>query len=310
MKFTQLSFLLFLFAFVLVGCDKDETEVVADSELAYLLDASEDEVVDALVLVTSEETTEARRHYPNASDNHTFSGDCFSLVFPVDVAYPDGSTTTALDMAELRQQVRSYLSANPGNQSARRRPMLVYPLTIQLEDGTLETVDSRRALLDQLMECRPNIQRCYSLLFPVEVMLGRNTVQVASAADLRDAIARYRAANPNAPRPTLVFPLNFETLRGDTVSINNAQQVQRLRRSCQDTRPREACFEFVYPITLEHRNGQTLVVETDSQLRRAFSHANPRGRWSFVFPITVTVDGEPRRLTSAEGFRRLRQACP
>ena len=73
---------------------------------------------------------------------------CFSLVFPVTVALPDGETFDADDRRDLKSQLREWKAANP---DAEEQPMLQFPITVQLEDeSTVERADSDefRAPLD------------------------------------------------------------------------------------------------------------------------------------------------------------------
>ena len=109
-------------------------EVVSeDGEVTTVNDESE---LSALKRACKREFNQDRR---NNSGNGR--GDkCFSLIFPVTVALPDGSTFDAVDRADLKSQLREWKAANP---DAEERPMLQFPVTVQLEDeSTVEVADT------------------------------------------------------------------------------------------------------------------------------------------------------------------------
>lgn len=89
--------------------------------------------------------------------NHTFHGhgqhglSCFEIVFPVTIAFPDGTTASAADRQELHQLLRTWRQNNP---NATERPHLAFPLTVKLtDDGSLVTVNSREELHDLKAGC-------------------------------------------------------------------------------------------------------------------------------------------------------------
>ena len=67
---------------------------------------------------------------------------CFEMVYPYDLAMPDGSTVT-LNSREDHELVRAWYAANP---EAEGRPELVYPITIVYADGSTATATSAEEL--------------------------------------------------------------------------------------------------------------------------------------------------------------------
>ena len=289
-----------------VACQSDDNDL-GDSDLAYLIDAEADEVVDALVVTTSTEAREAEEDFEEAGDAHSFSGDCFTLVYPVDISYPDGSVTTAESTEEVRAQVREYLLADRRNLRRARRPTLVYPVTVQLADGTLSEFNSRLDFFAQIRECQPDFEPCASLLFPAEANVGGTVESFETAEELRAALLEYRRANPRAPRSELVWPQEFVTLEGDTVTFDSRQAYRGFVSQCRSER--FDCIGFAYPLTVVNRDGAERTVNNRAQLRRARSHAGPGGRHRLVFPLTAVVDGEEVEVDSWEALREARVAC-
>ena len=289
-----------------VACQSDDN-VLGDSDLAYLIDAEADEVVDALVVTTTAEAREAEEEFEEAGDAHSFSGDCFTLIYPVEISYPDGSVTTAESTEEVRAQVREYLLADRRNRRRARRPTLVYPVTVQLADGTLSEFGSRLDFFAQVRECRPDFEVCASLSFPAEVTVGGALETFETAEELRAALLAYRRANPRGSRSELVWPQDFITLEGDTITFDSRQAYRSFVTQCRSER--FDCIGFAYPLTVVNRDGVERAVNDRAQLRRARSHAGPGGRHRLVFPLTAVVDGEEVEVDSWEALREARVAC-
>lgn len=68
---------------------------------------------------------------------------CFRLSYPLDVAFPDGTTATAERPRALQRLLREWRRNNPGSEE---RPELVFPLTVKLQDGTEVEVTSKEEL--------------------------------------------------------------------------------------------------------------------------------------------------------------------
>ncbi|MEM6629431.1 MAG: hypothetical protein AAF694_07140 [Bacteroidota bacterium] len=68
---------------------------------------------------------------------------CFSIVYPVTVEFPDGSTEAFSDRESLKAGLRAWKEANP---DAETRPEVVFPLTVEYEDGSTATAESKEAL--------------------------------------------------------------------------------------------------------------------------------------------------------------------
>lgn len=308
MQITKFALFLLALAALATSCDEEAVAAPEAPELTYLLELDDDALADELTVGPETELAEARATFAATDRAHRFSGDCFSLVFPVDVDFPDGSTETADDREALKALIRAYVEANPSPRRRGERPRLSFPITIQLADGSLETLDNRRALVAQVRECRPEVEPCYTLVFPVGVQLGDETATVEDAAALREAIRAYRQANAGAGRPGLVFPVTVASATGEEVAVESREAFRRLRRACRAER-RADCFTFVFPVTIEHARAGQRSVENAAQLRRAMSHANRRGRWSVVFPVEVTQDGETVEVASRAALRALRRDC-
>ena len=64
---------------------------------------------------------------------------CFKVVFPLSLTFPDGNVVEYEDKDALKTGVRTWKQENP---DATERPELLFPITVELEDGSTQTVES------------------------------------------------------------------------------------------------------------------------------------------------------------------------
>jgi len=89
-----------------------------------------------------------RNHGPRGHRNRPMF--CFKPVFPLSLAFPDGTTAEAADRKEMKDLLRSWKSANP---ESEERPELVFPIEVEYEDGTTTTANSAEELAALKEEC-------------------------------------------------------------------------------------------------------------------------------------------------------------
>lgn len=65
---------------------------------------------------------------------------CFSIVFPVTISFPDDTSVEVADRQELKMAIRVWKQANP---DVEERPSLTFPFDVELEDGTIQTINSQ-----------------------------------------------------------------------------------------------------------------------------------------------------------------------
>jgi hypothetical protein len=90
-------------------------------------------------------------------DNHGPNGHndrgkfCFRLQFPLSLMYPDGTIESYTTRREMSLALRLWRIDNRG---AVRRPVLVFPLNVIKEDGTVVTVNSKEELKALKEDCK------------------------------------------------------------------------------------------------------------------------------------------------------------
>lgn len=106
----------------------------------------------ALITVNAKEELKALKQgcRRNGKKDHKKGDRCFKLVFPLSIAFPDGTTTEFADRAALKTAIRTWKSENT---DAEDKPMLAFPLDIELEDGSTVTIADAAALMAQKESC-------------------------------------------------------------------------------------------------------------------------------------------------------------
>ena len=101
--------------------------------------------------------------------------DCFEIVYPVDVRFPNGQTQTFNSEDELEDALDAWeASADPNSEE---EPDFVYPIVVAFEDGTTETLNSFKEFEELEDECYGDYdddydyEDCYELVFPLSVQL-------------------------------------------------------------------------------------------------------------------------------------------
>lgn len=106
---------------------------------------------ELISITSSEELRELRQTCRrNFIKNNKKKDRCFKLVFPISLNYPDGTTTEYPDRRAMKQDLRAWKQANP---DAEERPSLVFPVDVELEDGTIVSIASAEELQAQKDSC-------------------------------------------------------------------------------------------------------------------------------------------------------------
>lgn len=163
---------------------------------------------------------------------------CYEFVFPVSIAFPDGSTTAVEDYETLRATIKDWKENNP---TAEEKPSLAFPLEVVAEDGSVITVASKEALKELKQACRKSGRknhnkgdRCFEVVFPISITFPDGTTTAyEDRMTLKTAIRAWKAANPDAEeKPMLAFPVDLTLEDGTTVTVNDAEALQAQKESC------------------------------------------------------------------------------
>lgn len=166
---------------------------------------------------------------------------CFKPIYPVTIAFADGTTATVEDKAAKKAAVEAWRAANP---DATERPSLVFPFDVQLRDSSVVTLDSEEALATLKETCgggkggnrggRGN--KCFKPVYPITIVLpDGTTATVEDKAGKRAAIQAWKEANPDAEgriKATAGFPLTVELADETQVTLNSQEELDALKETC------------------------------------------------------------------------------
>ena len=97
---------------------------------------------------------DCKRDFRHGPRDHHMMGKfraCFELVFPLDVLLPEGTLVEVESYREIKQTLREWRQDNPGSTD---RPQLNFPIEIEHEDGSTETINSVEELKAAKEACR------------------------------------------------------------------------------------------------------------------------------------------------------------
>ena len=162
---------------------------------------------------------------------------CFTFQFPVNVALPDGSTSSANTEEELEGIFEDWYENNPDEEEAY--PTFAYPLTvILLEDSTTQTINSDDELEELFEDCYDDFfEECFEINYPVQVQLPDGTVSEASDEeafyDILDTWYEGLADNEEPETyPTFVFPIEVTLEDGTVQTVNSEEDLEELYEEC------------------------------------------------------------------------------
>lgn len=169
---------------------------------------------------------------------------------------------------------------------------------------------------------------CYEFIFPVSIIFEDGTSAEAPSYDsLRATIKAWKENNPDAEtKPTLSFPLEVMAEDGNIISVADQAELKELKKECRRSNYRNsrrarkfflaACFDVVFPLTVEFPNGSIMEVASSDALKtaiRTWKETVERpieDRPSVQFPITVEYeDGTQVEADSKEALIALKDEC-
>ncbi|MEQ6123822.1 hypothetical protein AAON49_06455 [Pseudotenacibaculum sp. MALMAid0570] len=222
--------------------------------------------------------------------------DCFELVFPLDVT--DGTNTTTVNNFDELYNFYENLTANA-------QPDFIYPIQIELEDGSQQTINSQAELEAAFINCIGNaIQECFTFNFPITVTDGNgNNTVVNNEGEL---ITYFYNIGPN-DEPDFVYPISVtKTSDNSVVTINNDEDFDDLYEDCygiEDCGDFDEfdCFTFQYPITATSAANGSVTINSDEDLDNYFDSLGDNEEPQFNFPLTIVFDdGTEKQINTLE----------
>lgn len=140
---------------------------------------------------------------------------------------------------------------------------------------------------------------CLRLLFPLTVDLpDGSTTEVANRQELRNLLKEWKADNPaSEERPRIAFPHEIELPDGSVVTVSTPEQLRNFVRRCQGKpvgqQPRP-CYQLVFPIAVTFPDGSSFEAATRKALADFTkvwreNHPGMEGHPEFVKPYQVLL---------------------
>jgi hypothetical protein len=173
---------------------------------------------------------------PEGGSKGGICSGCFTPVFPVTIAFPDGTSKIVASATEFKAQLDAWRAANS---SSTGHPQIAFPYSVKLKlDSSivvLKNTDDLKALMAACKEGRPHRPSCFSVVFPVTIVYPGGKEE--SATDQKDFVTKVRAwrtANPTATgRPEMKFPLTVKFTDGTTKVVNSKEDLKTTANSCK-----------------------------------------------------------------------------
>jgi len=243
------------------------------------------------------------------------SEDCYTLLYPVSVMLPDGTTATADDAENLESIYSDWFEVNP---DSAQEPEFIFPLEVTVEDSDqilelnsyeeLERLENFCQSDDDGNNDEGNSDEgnergeCFELVYPIGVDLPDGTSQRATnEEELEDIYDAWFDANPDSrEEPSLIFPIQIILESVDRpVDVQSEAELERLYNRCdyddEGDEDRFECFEIVFPVGVTIPDGTTQRAADEEALERIFErwfNANPNSEEepTLIYPIQIVVD--------------------
>ncbi len=204
----------------------------------------------------------------NRNDDILEYADCFELVYPVTIVFPDSSEVLVNDLKSLETEVTSWYELNS---EIEEDVSLLFPVGAILADGTEQVLEDDDALEDLIDSCEDEEEGehddeedeedeedededddeddededdnefddfnedCFNVDFPLSFTLPDGTeYTVGNNDEATEIIQSYYELNPNeSDEPELVFPVNIVYEDGSVSMINTEEEFENAEDDCE-----------------------------------------------------------------------------
>ncbi|WP_196889147.1 hypothetical protein [Aureivirga sp. CE67] len=225
---------------------------------------------------------------------------CFDFVYPITLGYNDGSTVEVESLNHLIEVLTDetedlYIEG------------INFPFDIVFAaDDNVMTVESEEDIISALENCEymEDEEDCFTIQFPINVIIGNETVEFTSMEDLYQEI-EYE----------IVFPITvIDNETGEEIIVENYDQLDELEEMCDededdmdmwDFESFEDCFTFNYPLTMVIQD-EDVTFNNDEEFYDFFAELDEEDLEiediTFVFPFTVTLSDDEETQETMENM--------
>jgi hypothetical protein len=222
------------------------------------------------------------------------SEDCLELVFPLEVKLPDGNIEEVADGAALEELFSGY--------EDEEFPEFVFPLQVlNEEEEEFSVSEEEYYILLEACESDSDEEDCIELVFPITVELSDGTIQEVEDEDALEAIYESITDDEGEPQFQFPITVLFDEVEL-TVSEEELDELEESCSESDeedggwfDILEEEACFDFVYPVFLTMPNGDVLSIEDGDFIGELVEewyteHPDANGEPELHYPLELVFD--------------------
>ncbi len=279
----------------MVSCQESTTEDVALFEAETSLNKEEVlSLVESVIVnypVSAVTNTSTTTTINNDFDMEDYAEATHrpKINFPFDITV-DGVVITVNDMKQLKELIKR----NRG----RKRPEFVFPISVELVDGSSQEVADKEALRAYLDSLDEGVKPVF--VFPLSILINGSTIEVSDENELKALMGKPAKGR----RPHLVFPLSIVLDDGSTQEIADKDEFKAYLDTLADgVKP-----VFVFPISVL-KNGETIVINTQEEFDALVKKPKRGKRPEFVFPVSVILsDGTTQEIADQDALKTYHQS--
>ena len=289
--------------FLVSGCAKDEPKGMSDAELVQAIIDAEDKTEVSMEELPSVARGTMEEDYLNEY-LHLYSMKASMLGYEVSIA---GRAGNSGKRGEVYFDIDGK-KLDPGNYRGK-------------EDGEWSEANDRGAKTDW---------RCFDIVYPITIQMpDGSTLSIDGEEDTDlEIVKNYYEENDSEEKPSMVFPITIITYEGVTKTISSEEEMSDAYRGCSG-RDRERdwdrerdCFELVYPVTYVLPDGSTIDISDEEdeagwESLKSWYEANPESeeRPSLQYPVDIVYaseeseDGETVTINSEDEMMVAKEEC-
>jgi hypothetical protein len=233
---------------------------------------------------------------------------CYEIQFPVKVLTVSDEVIFIDDLETL------VLSYDDGSIFG-----VQYPLLVANSNGNIETIHNGNQAEKLIKNCGleeegkdlagiiEQAQKCFEVVFPLSVIDLNNMVLIMDNFDVLKSTEGLK---------DFEYPLFLKTPNGDSIAINNINQLEGRIKNCKDGEvdgidvktildSLSACYTLEYPIKIKLEDGTSLEIFSIEELNML--NSNPYG---IIFPIYILEGNtDQTKISNLQQVKRLLEDC-
>lgn len=155
---------------------------------------------------------------------------------------------------------------------------------------------------------------CFDFVYPITLSYNTGTTVIVNS--LEEIIALLQTESSTAYLDAIAFPFQIQPSNGDPViTITNEADFETLNLNCgddysfDDEITEAECYQFQFPFSVINNNNQVFEVVNLASLYNLLENPTSGNIVDFVYPISLTVEGETVVVDNMYGFIEILSLC-